>query len=199
MKSKKMITGKIVSAALIFALSASLTACGSNTENNTDKSNTESSEDAGASSTDTEDVDINISDKEKEFSTDDMKITLNEDFSTDKLDNFDMYVNSNYCIGLFLKETKDEVTAADGSLSSLDDYVNNIMTKSQIKADVSEYNENTRFFSWDKEINDTTYKYAAYASERGDSYYLVQFVTTVPAFDKLKDTFNKFYDSFEAN
>lgn len=37
MKSKKMITGKIVSAALIFALSASLTACGSNTENNTDK------------------------------------------------------------------------------------------------------------------------------------------------------------------
>ena len=77
MKSKKMITGKIVSAALIFALSASLTACGSNIENNTDKSNTESSEDAGASSTDTEDVNINISDKEKEFSTDDMKITLN--------------------------------------------------------------------------------------------------------------------------
>ena len=48
MKSKKMITGKIVSAALIFALSVSLTACGSNTENNTDKSNTESSEDAGS-------------------------------------------------------------------------------------------------------------------------------------------------------
>lgn len=185
--TNKTIYKKLVSVASIAILCVSLTACGQSSTDSTDKNET------GESTI----VTPTLSDTPKEFVTDEISITLNDDFKEDKIDNYTFYYASDYCVCLGLRETKAELAAAGCPADDINQYISKIMEASHISTEVSDYNDSTKYFTWDKTIGESDYSYAAFVTQANDTYYLVQFVSLSNIFDDLMDNFESFYSSFK--
>lgn len=188
--NKKTFMKKAVCLALILSLPLNITGCG---KSDSDNSNPESTQDT-ADSKNTLD-NFYPSTSPKEFANDYLTITLTDDYEEVETADYTFNYSSNYSLCFGLSETKDSVAAAGYTVSGIDDYAVLAMQSAGITADVETYNDTTRSFSWEKEINGSQYHYKAYVTETESSYWMFQFAAQKDVFAVLSDEYNKYYDS----
>lgn len=188
--NKKTFMKKAVCLALILSLPINIAGCG---KSDSDNSNPETTQDA----TDSENKlgDFYPSTSPKEFTNDYLTITLTDDYGEIETADYTFNYSSNYSLCFGLSETKDSVAAAGYTVSGIDDYAVFAMQSAGITVDVETYNDTTRSFSWEKEINGTQYQYKAYVTETESSYWMFQFAAQKDVFAVLSDEYNKYYDS----
>lgn len=173
-------TIKVVSAALAAAIVLSCTACGSADPKSNEK-NTQS----------------NVSTSTKAFTTNGVSITLPDSFKESTQEPYSFYYTSNNAICLGLKESKEEINAAQITIETLDDYAKTVMDNSGITSDITYYSENAKYFIWDKTVSKTEYSYIGFVTQTDNAYWLIQFASLKDEFENSKDDFFNYFDTIK--
>lgn len=190
---------KTLCATLILSLSISMTGCGGSSDSGSNKPTGTPGSTQDSSDSENAIGDFYPSTAPKEFSNEYLKITLTDDYEENETTDYIFNYSSPYSLCFGMSEGKDSVAAAGYTVSGIDDYAVVAMQSAGISAEVEAYNDTTRSFSWEKDINGTLYCYKAYVTETESSYWMFQFAAQKDVFTKLSGEYNKYYDSIVFN
>ncbi|MCI8306949.1 MAG: hypothetical protein HFH14_02750 [Lachnospiraceae bacterium] len=191
---KKTFIKKTLCLALMLSLPIGMTGCGSEGPDN--EKATEAPDSTGTDS-DSENKlgDFYPSKTPKEFSNDFLTITLTDDYEEQETSDYVFNYSSPYSLCFGMSETKESVTAAGYTVTGLDDYAVVAMQAAGITAEVTPYNDTTRTFTWEKEINNIQYCYKAFVTETDSTYWMFQFAAQKDVFDVLNTEYDSYYNS----
>ena len=131
----------------------------------------------------------------KTFTSDDLSITLTNEFVESTQETYQFYYSSGSAICIGVKEAKDTISNVNPDIHSLQEYAEVSMMRSDISADFTQYNDHTLVYEWENNINDTDYSYIAYITETEDAYWMIQFATLSEQYENVKADFASYFDS----
>lgn len=167
--------------ATILALALSVS-CLSGCKDNSDTSNQETNSEA----TET-----------KQITCEELTMNLASDYKEESKDSYDIYYTNNSSICIGIREPFDKLKDNGIEPESIDDYAKIVLEKSEITADITSYNDNTRTFTWVKTINDKEYTYLGFITRSSGAYWLIQFACLSDSYNEKEAEFKRYYDSVE--
>ena len=191
-KNKKTIIKKTVCLALILSMPLSMAGCSSSDSDSGKATEAPDSTDSGSEGGLD---DFYPSKTPKEFSNDYLTITLTEDYEQKETVDYVFNYSSEYSLCFGMSETKEAIASAGYTVSSIDDYAAGAMQSAGITAEITPYNDTTRTFTWEKEINEIQYCYKAYVTETDTSYWMFQFAAQKDVYDILNTEYDTYYNS----
>lgn len=131
----------------------------------------------------------------KQISCEDLTMNLTSDYIEESKDTYNFYYTNSTSICIGIRETFDKLKDNGIEPASIDDYAKIVLEKSGITADINNYNDNTRTFSWKKNINDKEYTYLGFITKSSEAYWLIQYACLTDSFKDLESKFYEYYDS----
>lgn len=136
-------------------------------------------------------------DKQKTYSTNGFKVTMDEGFYEKDLISATLYLESNNAIMTALKEKFTDLSAVDLSKDSkLDDYIELVMTVNKATGEPKKSSDGKyQYFTYEKEVSGKTFYYQATVVKGSDAFWLVNFACLESEKADFQEKFLKWADS----
>lgn len=134
---------------------------------------------------------------QKEFTIDDLTITLPKEFEQKEMDGYLAYLESKEVGITFLEENfTDLETIGLNKDSTLEDYANAVKESNNANYEIKEGN-NYLYFIYDNTVDETTYHYMSNVFKSDDEFYLITFFCFKEDTEKYESEFIKWADSIK--
>lgn len=129
------------------------------------------------------------------FSTGDLTITLTKQFTEEKKDGFNMYLESDNVLFSAIEETIEELQAAGYEYLSLQDYCTELLSSNKLPEASLVKRDNYYYFTNEKVISNVSYTYVHCVYMGNSSYWLCEFVCKTKDYKKFQDDILGWADS----
>lgn len=136
-------------------------------------------------------------DNPKNFTYQELTITLTDAFELKKYDRFDLYLSSDRDNVAFsaVQETSQELEYEGYEINSLNDYCQTILSLNNIPKDKLISRNNYYYFTNSKTVDGAKYTYVHCMFTFADSYWICEFVCKSKHYDRLEDKILSWADS----
>ncbi|MGN0435661.1 MAG: hypothetical protein ACI4D8_03415 [Wujia sp.] len=135
--------------------------------------------------------------KPKNFTVDELTITLNNNFMESKKDGFTVYITSEDVVFSAVKEETDALEYAGYEISSLKDYSYEIANLNSTPSSALVDKGNYYYFTNSKTVSGAKYTYVHCMFKGENAYWVCEFVCKSKNYDKYKDVIFKWADTIE--
>lgn len=137
--------------------------------------------------------------KPKNFTVEELTITLNNNFKESKKDGFTVYIVSEDVVFSAVKEEIDTLEYAGYEISSLEDYSYEIANLNSTPSSALVKKENYYYFTNSKTVSGAKYTYVHCMFKGDNAYWICEFVCKSKNYDKYKDYIFKWADTIKIN
>lgn len=131
----------------------------------------------------------------KNFTSQELTITLTDEFKPEKRSGFDIYLSSENVVFSAVQETSQELELAGYEISSLNDYCSEILTLNKMSKDSLISRNNYYYFVNSATVDGAKYTYVHCLFSFGESYWVCEFVCKSKHYNRLKDDIMNWADS----
>ena len=131
----------------------------------------------------------------KNFTYENLTITLNKTFTESKRNGFDLYVTSENVIFSVVEESEENLEFSGYTISNLKNYCEEIMILNDVSSDSLQQRNNYYYFTNKKTISGASYTYVHCMYYGSGSYWICEFVCKTKNYDSYKNRIFKWADS----
>lgn len=133
----------------------------------------------------------------KNFSIDNLTVTLTKEFKEEKSREFDMYIVSDDVVFSAIEETANELETSGYEISSLNDYCLEIAELNSTPKSAIAKRDNYYYFTNTKTVSGGNYTYIHCMFEGQSSYWICEFVCKTKLYDRYKKDIFSWADSIQ--
>ena len=131
----------------------------------------------------------------KNFTVNDITITLTSDFEKGKLEEFDVYITSDDVSFTANEESEEQLQYAGYEIANLKDYSSEIAILNGASPSSLTQRDDYYYFSSTKTISGAKYTYVHCLFEGNNSYWMCEFACKTKDYDHYKDDIFEWADS----
>ncbi len=134
-------------------------------------------------------------DNPKNFTYQELTITLTDDFEWKKDERFDVFLSSENVGFTAVQQTSEMLEYAGYEINSLNDYCQEILSRNNIPKDKLISRNNYYYFTNSQTVNGAKYTYVHCMFTFADSYWVCEFACKSKHYDRLEDKILSWADS----
>lgn len=139
------------------------------------------------------------SDSPKNFTFEELTVTLTSEYKESSKKDFDMYISSDDVIFSAVKQTTSELDAAGYEIFSLNDFCLEICERNKVASSRLVGRNNYYYFTNSNTVSGAKYTYVHCMFQNKDDYWICEFVCKTKNYERLKSDIMSWADSITFN